>query len=69
MVRFDNGYNKQKAFKRKFQNFKIDKHIVGCRGVLQLGGLVPVLLQLVPLSYKASKSVVFTYKFTDFKNI
>ena len=34
--------------------------IVGCQGVLQLGGLVPVLWQQVPIRYKASKSVLFT---------
>ena len=32
---------------------------VGCPGLIQLGDLVPVLWQKVPLRYKASKSLIF----------
>ena len=39
--------------------FSHSVYIVGCRGVVQLGGPVPVLWQLVLLRYKACKSILF----------
>ena len=38
-------------------------YIVSSRGVVQLGGLVPVLWQKVPLGYKACKSVAAKHNF------